>query len=227
MDAMQRTTKKKSAPTVAFSVLLWSLFVCITMMPYHRAFAQETPLPTPNPTTLTPPAERSPSSKPQKPVPKWGGNELSVGGLVGTWGSSPQFGLRGVLPLSRFLAFRVGWTLMFHLKGEESYNLSAFTLDLVVRLPSPYKALRYYAVTRLDFWPLWNLFNTSPSVSKISTQPVFGLSVLAGLEGFLLPRVSWFLETGFSSGMVIGFAPIHRPYEAFGFLIQSGFQTYF
>lgn len=179
--------------------------------------------------TLAPssPPPSTPTPKKRASAQKWGGNEIGVSGLVGSWGSSPQFGLRGVLPLSRFLAFRVGWILMFHLKGEESYNLSTFTLDLIVRLPSPYKTLRYYAVTRLDFWPLWNFFNTSPAVSKISSQPTFGLSVLAGIEGFLLPRVSWFLESGFSSGMVIGFAPIRRPYEAFGFVIQSGFQTYF
>lgn len=225
MDATQTHIKRKSPYAVPLLAFLWSLFVCIVGVPSRAAFAEKPPTSLP---ALSPVKEQEPlRTKPKKLTPQWGGNELSVSGLVGSWGGAPQFGLRGVLPLSRFLAFRVGWILMFHLKGEDSYNLSAFTLDLVVRLPSPHKALRYYAVTRLDFWPLWNLFNTTPAVSKISSQPVFGLSVLAGVEGFLLPRVSWFLETGFSSGMVIGFAPILRPYEAFGFVIQSGFQTYF
>jgi hypothetical protein len=149
-----------------------------------------------------------------------------VGGVVGSWGGQAHFGLRGILPLSPHLSFRLSWSLMYQLQQPDPYSLNTFSLDLVIRLPSPYATLRYYAVTRLDFWPLWNLFNTNPAATKISRQPALGLSILLGLEGFLLPHLSLFLESGFSSGMMIGFAPILRPYEAFGFVIQSGFQTY-
>lgn len=159
-------------------------------------------------------------------LPKNVFSRMSIGGLAGSWGGLPLLGIRGLLPLSPRLAFRLNWSLLFDLQQEDEFSFSALSFDLLIRLPTPNKTIRFYALTRLDFWPLWDLFSPNPKLAKISDKPIMGVSVLIALEYFLLPRVSYFLETGFSSGMVIGFSEIHQKYRGFGYVIQSGIHLY-
>lgn len=157
---------------------------------------------------------------------KWWQHDITIGGVAGTWGGVPIAGLRGGIPLGQRLALRVGWSLFFDLKDKQ-LSYSHFSLDLLIRLPSPINAIRYYALTRLDFWPLWDAFGVNPKLRDISIRPTLGFSVLLGVEGFLIPGLALFLESGFSSGMMFGFAPIDQEYQTPGFVLQTGLQFYF
>lgn len=158
---------------------------------------------------------------------KWWLNDMSLGGVVGSWGGVPLAGLRGSFPVGKHLSLRVGWALSFDMQNEQPISYSKLALDLLIRLPSPLNSIRYYALTRLDFWPLWDFFGVNSKVRDISSQPTFGFSMLLGIESFLIPGFAMVLETGFSSGMLIGFSPIDSKYQSFGFVIQSGVQLYF
>ncbi len=151
----------------------------------------------------------------------------SIGGYIGQWGNMPSIGVRGALPLSPLISLRMSISLLFAVRREPSFSLSSLSVELKIRLPSRSSALRHYTVTRLDFWPMLDPFNTSPSLSSISDKATFGISLLLGTESFLLEQLSLFLEAGFSSGMMISLSQIKSQFEAFGFIILSGFQIYF
>lgn len=178
-------------------------------------------------------APRKPKDMGRKKVPNkaykkyvWN-RDLGLGGYAGSWGNMPFFGLRGAIPLSPYLAMRVSLSLFFATQREPVISYSGLSVGFLVRLPSFLSYIRNYAVTRIDFWPLWNLLNTNPEIVKVSEKPTFGLSILVGMELFVAQSLSFVLEAGFSSGMIIGFAPIKIPFEAFGFIMQSGLQFYF
>lgn len=158
---------------------------------------------------------------------RWWLHGVSIGGIVGTWGGVPLAGLRGALPLGERLSLRLGWALFFDLKDNKQLSYNKLSLDLLIRFPSPINSIRYYALTRLDFWPLLDTFGVNPRVKDISKMPTFGLSMLLGVESFLIPGFSLVLETGFSSGMLLGFAEIEQRYQSFAFVIQTGMQLYF
>lgn len=139
----------------------------------------------------------------------------------------PVLGLRGAIPLSPYLAMQLSLSLFFATQREPLLSYTGVSLGLLVRLPTLLPAVRNYAVTRIDFWPLWNILNTNPEITKISDKPTLGISILLGMELFLVNSLAFVVETGFSSGMIIGFAPIQTQFEAFGFVIQSGLQMYF
>jgi hypothetical protein len=158
--------------------------------------------------------------------PLWG-KGLGLGGYSGTWGNMPYLGLRGTIPLSHHLSIRLSWSLLFATQREPPISFSGISVGFLVQLPSPIPSIRNYAVTKLDVWPMWNFLNTNPELSKISEGPTFGLSILLGMEFFLVHYLAFMFEIGFSSGMIIGLAPIQRPFEAFGLALQSGIQLYF
>lgn len=176
-----------------------------------------------------PSARRSGTSKTKRNKHQrlsWWRSDLSLGGVIGQWGSSPLFGLQGTLPLSRHIGLRFSWVFQFYLEQDPKISFSTFSLGMLIRLPSPIRLIRHYAITRVDFWPLWNIFNTNPNVRQISDQPALGLSVLLGLELFFIQGLSFFLETGFSTGMVLSLGTIQRQ-NSFGFVLLSGLQAYF
>ncbi len=158
-----------------------------------------------------------------------GGEEFSfsVGGYVGHWGNMSNLGVRGVMFFTDYLSVRLNISLLFATDRENPFTFSCFSLALQIYLPSMLPSVRYYSVTRLDIWPMWDLFNTNPSLSSISDRPSFGLSLLLGGEAFLLPNLSLFLEVGFSSGIMLGLSQIKSQFEAFGFVMFSGFNFYF
>lgn len=164
--------------------------------------------------------------KKRRKNPIWG-RDLGLGGYAGSWGNMPFFGLRGAIPLSPYLAMRVSLSMFFTTQREPVISYSGVSIGFLVRMPSFLSFIRNYAVTRIDFWPLWNLLNTNPEVAKISEKPTLGLSVLVGMELFVAQSLSFMLEAGFSSGMIFGFDTIKKPFEAFGFIMQSGLQFYF
>lgn len=139
----------------------------------------------------------------------------------------PLLGLRGAIPLSPFLAMRLSFALCFATQRQPVLSYTNLSVGFLVRLPSLIPPIRTYAVTRLDFWPLWNVLQTKPEIIKISEKPTFGLSILMGMEIFLVNSLAFVLEAGFSSGMIIGIDTIRVQFEAFGFVIQSGLQMYF
>lgn len=158
---------------------------------------------------------------------RWWINDIALSGVVGSFGNMPVAGIRGTFPMGHRLALRLGWHMQFDSLDDVPLGFSRISLDLLIRLPSPLNSVRYYAVTRLECWPLWDAFGVNPGLRSISTKPTLGLSVLLGVESFLMKGFSLLLETGFSSGMLIGFAPIASKYKAFGFAIQVGMQLYF
>ncbi len=166
------------------------------------------------------------TKKKAKSRPVWN-RDLGLGGYTGSWGNMPYLGLRGAIPLSPYLAMRLSLSLFFATQKDPIISYTSLSLGLLVRLPTLFSFMRHYAVTRLDFWPLWNIMNINPEITKISERPTLGISILVGMEVFLVHSLSFVLEAGFSSGMIIGFAPIKTQFEAFGFVMQSGLQMYF
>lgn len=171
-------------------------------------------------------ANKSTAPKKPKVRPVWN-RDLGLGGFAGSWGNMPYMGLRTAIPLSPYLAMRLSLSLFFATQKDPIISYTSFSLGLLVRLPTLFSFIRHYAVTRLEFWPLWNILNINPEITKISEKPTMGISILVGMEIFLVNSLSFVLEAGFSSGMIIGFDTIKTQFEAFGFVMQSGLQMYF
>lgn len=176
---------------------------------------------------VTPSSAKKPSARKRRRQRKalWG-NGWSLAPHLGSWGGNFVLGVGGSLPLARTFALRFRWSLMFSWQEDRLINFSVFSLGMLIRLPSPVKYLRNYATVALDFWPLFNGLNTNPLVENFSKMPVFGVSFSVGVEFLFLPKMVYFLETGFSTGMAIGLATVERQ-EAFGFSIQSGLRFFF
>ncbi|TNE48424.1 MAG: hypothetical protein EP343_16315 [Deltaproteobacteria bacterium] len=196
----------------------------------NQPASTETSTQTPGAAAKKDPAKKQRAAKKAKKKtklrPVWN-RDLGLGGYTGSWGNMPYLGLRGAIPLSPYLAMRLSLSLFFATQREPIISYTSLSLGLLVRLPTLFSFMRHYAVTRLDFWPLWNIMNINPEITKISERPTLGISILVGMEIFLVNSLSFVLEAGFSSGMIIGFAPIKTQFEAFGFVMQSGLQMYF